>query len=341
MTFSLEHLHRCSVAVDLGGTRTRVHLRQHGVIVNEPSVAAVDNRNGALIAVGAPAERMDGRTPAHIRIVRPICGGTVVDIDMARRMLRALAGDRLRRTWRRRPLVRAAVCVPHLADPLAQRAAIETLTGLGAKRVVLVDTLITAAVGCGLPVTEPEATMIAVCGAASTQVAVLAMGAVVAAETVPVGGDSIDQALVQHLRMRHGLMLRCGRVRSLQLAVRGADGREGTEVHGRDVTTGRPRSVRVDQEAVQEAVQAPLTGLLDAIRSVLQRCPPDLVADLADRGVTLAGGSARLPGLDTMLGRTTGMPVHVAEEPDLAAVRGLGAMVEGRVRPVRLDSLGC
>ncbi|CAM5335925.1 Cell shape-determining protein MreB [Streptomyces antimycoticus] len=140
MTISLEALRRCSIAVDLGAARTRVYLRRTGLIVDEPTVAAVNTHTGGLIAVGALAERMTGRTPEHIRVVRPVSGGTVVDIDMAQRMLRLLLGNKLRRAWRRRPLVSAAVCVQHDADPLAQRAAVETLTGIGAKRVELVDT---------------------------------------------------------------------------------------------------------------------------------------------------------------------------------------------------------
>ena len=157
MTVSLEQLRRCHFAVDLGAARTRVFVKGAGLVVDQPSVAAVNTRTGALIAVGEFAEKMTGRTPDYIRVVRPVSGGTVVDIEMAQRMLRHLLGDKLRRTLRRKPRLRAAACTPHDADPLAQRAAIETLVGLGARRVELVDTLIAAAVGCGLPVERPEA----------------------------------------------------------------------------------------------------------------------------------------------------------------------------------------
>ncbi|MEE1942558.1 rod shape-determining protein [Streptomyces sp. TRM 70361] len=341
MTVSLEQLRRCSVAVDLGAARTRVYLKRFGVIVDAPSAVAVNTRSGALIAVGAPAERMVGRTPEHIRVVRPVAGGTVVDIDMARRMLRALLGDRLRRAWRRRPTLRAAVCVPHGAEPLARRAAVETLTGLGARRVELVDGLIAAAVGSGLPVTEPEATMIVLCGASTSHTAVLSLGSIVAAETVPVGGEVIDRAVVQHLRSHHELLLPGQAVHPLHLAMSVAPaGRSEAEVYGRDVTTGRFRTVSVDTDDVRAALRPPLTSLVDAIRGVLRQCQPDLVADLADRGITLVGGSAALPGLDTMLRQATGMPVRVAEQPAVCAVEGLGAMLEGRVRPLHRDPLG-
>ncbi|EFE69661.1 rod shape-determining protein [Streptomyces viridosporus ATCC 14672] len=262
---------------------------------------------------------------------------------MAQRMLRQLLSDRIRRTLRRKPRLRAAACTPHDADPLAQRAAIETLVGLGARRVELVDTLIAAAVGCGLPVERPEATMVMVCGAAATQVAVLSLGSIVTAERVPVGGEAVDHAIVQHLRHRHQLVLPSQSVRPLQLALSGTgltpEGPRSTEIHGRDVATGLARSVRVDTAAIREAIQTPLTAVLDGIGKVLRECPPDLVADLADRGIVMVGGSALLPGLDQMLRQATGMPVHIAERPDVCAVEGLGAMLEGRIAPMVLDPL--
>ncbi|MGW0081443.1 rod shape-determining protein [Streptomyces sp. NPDC003393] len=343
-TASLEQLRRCHFAVDLGAARTRVYVKGAGLVVDQPSVAAVNIRNGALIAVGEFAERMTGRTPDYIRVVRPVSGGTVVDIEMAQRMLRHLLGDRMRRSLRRRPRLRAAACTPHDADPLAQRATIETLVGLGARRVELVDTLIAAAVGCGLPVERPEATMILVCGAAATQVAVLSLGSIVTAQRMPVGGEAVDRAIVQHLRHEHALMLPSQSVRPLQVALHDngltAHGPVSTEIHGRDVATGLARSVVVDTAAVREAIQTPLTTVLDGIYKVLRECPPDLVADLADRGIMMVGGSALLPGLDQMLREATGMPVNIAERPDVCAVQGLGDMLEGKVEPLVLDPLG-
>lgn len=340
MNPTLDQLRRCSVAFDIGAARTRVYLRNTGLVVDEPSVVAVDIRTGALIAVGARAEQMAGRTPEHIRVVRPVSNGTIVDISMAQRMLKHLLGDKLRKSWRRAPMVRAAVCMPNGSDPLAQRAATETLFGLGARRVELVDTLISAAVGCGMPVEHPEATMIVVCGAGTTQIAVLSLGSIVAAETVPVGGDAIDHAVVQHLRSQHELMLPSQSVRPLH-HVLGTTGptHDSTEVYGRDVVSGLARTVLVETDGVRHAMRTPLTAVLDAIGTVLRRCPPDLVADLADRGIMLAGGSALMPGLDAMLRQATGIPVTIAERPDVCAVQGLGAMIEGRVRPMALAPL--
>lgn len=339
MSKPLDQLRRCSVAVDVGSARTRVHIKDAGLIVDEPSVVAVNTYSGALMAVGTAAERMDGRTPGHIRVVRPVSNGTVIDIEMAQRMLRALVGSSVRRAWRRRgAMQRAAVTIPHNADPLARTAAVETMTGVGAKQVELVDTPTAAGVGCGLPVEQPEATMILVCGATTTQIAVLSLGAIVSATTVPMGGDTIHHAVIQHLRNHHELILPSQAVRPLHLALTGVgDTDQVTEVWGRDVATGTARTVCINPDDVRAAIQAPLTGLSDAIRSVLHNCPPDLVADLADRGMVLAGGSALLPGLEERLRAGTGMPVHIADQPSLSAVNGLAAMVEGQVRPLNVD----
>lgn len=265
--------------MDIGAARTRVHLRGSGLVVDEPSVAAVDIRTGALIAVGKQAETMSGRTPDHIRVARPVAGGAVVDIEMAQRMLRHVLGDKLGRRWLRlrgTPVMRAAVCMPHGSAPIARRAAAETMYGLGARRVEMVDTLISAAVGCGLPVEHPEATMIVVCGAGTTQVAVLSLGSIVAAETVPVGGDAIDRAVVDHLRSNHALMLPSQAVRPLHKVLGTAEsgGTTTTEVYGRDVASGLARSVLVETEVVRSAMRTPSTRCSTPSRTCCAAAPP-------------------------------------------------------------------
>ncbi len=339
MNASLEHLRRCTIAVDLGASRTRVYLKHSGVVVDEPSVVAVDCRSGALVAVGADADPMTGRTPAHIRVVRPVSGGTVTDIGMAQRMLRHFLDQRMRRTLRRRPILRAAVCTAHDSGPLAVRSVIETLLGIGARRVERVDSIVAAAVGCGLPVERPEATMVVLCGSGTTHVAVLSLGAIVASETIPVGGEVVDRAVVLHLRNHHALMLPNQAVRPLHAIFGAEEPRVAcTEVHGTDADSGLARSVKVDTEGVRLAIRSPLNTVLDGIRAVLRRCPPDLVADLGERGIMLTGGGALLPGLETMLRETTDMPVHVVDRPDICAVRGLGAMIEGWYRPLVMET---
>jgi len=182
-----------------------------------------------------------------------------------------------------------------------------------------------------------------VCGAATTQIAVLSLGSIVTAVRIPVGGEAIDHAVIQHLRQHHELMLPSQSVRPLQLALRGngltLNGPAMTEIHGRDVATGLARSVQVDTGAVRQAIHTPLTAVLDGLGKVLRDCPPDLVADIADSGIMMVGGSALLPGLDQMLRDATGVPVHIAERPDVCAVLGLGAMLDGTVQPLVLAPL--
>ncbi|MFF0724961.1 rod shape-determining protein [Streptomyces sp. NPDC004134] len=335
MSISQEQLLRCSVAVDVGATRTRVYLRGIGLVVDEPSAVALNSHTGALVAVGGQAEAMTGRTPDHIQVVRPVGPNGITDIEMAQRMLRHLIHAKVRRSWRFHPSLRAAACTPHDAEPLTQRAMIDTLAGLGAKRVILVDTLIATAVGCGLPVAAAEGTLIVVCGAAMTQIAVLSLGNVVAAEKVPVGGQAVDRALVEHLRINHEVMLRSHTVSQVHrdLSLAGAQGAATLDVLGRDVVSGRPRTVQVDPAAVGQAAGVPMLAVLDGIRSVLRRCPPDLVADIGDHGIVLAGESATMPGLETMLRTSVGLPVRIAERPDVAAVVGLGSMIENGAPP--------
>ena len=341
---TLDQLRRCSVAVDIGAARTRVYVRNVGLVVDEPSVAARrrPHRRAHRRRRPRPSRWPDAR-PSHIRVVRPVSSGAVVDIEMAQRMLRHVLGDKLGRPGGAgcRSL-RAAVCMPHGSEPIARRAAIETMYGLGARRVELVDTLIAAAVGCGLPVEHPEATMIVVCGAGTTQVAVLSLGSIVAAETVPVGGDAIDQAVVQHLRNAHELMLPSQSVRPLH-QVLGAPGAGGTGDH-RGARPGRgERAWPARSSSRPRAYATPCARrsppYVDAITTVLRVCPPDLVADLADRGIMLAGGSALMPGLDLMLRQATVCPSTWPTAPTSVAVQGLGAMIEGKVRPLALAPL--
>lgn len=322
-------MRRCHVAVDLGASRTRIHLKNHGLAVDEPSLAAVDTRTGSLVAVGSVAARMVGRTPDHIRVARPIASGTVVDAELAQSMLRHLMSRRLAPIWRLPSTMRAIVGVPHDSGPLTRRAATLSMQGLGIKRVELVDVPVAAAVGCGLTVDVPEAAMVVVVGAATSQIAVLSLGAVVASTIVHVGGDAIEHAITEHLLSRHGVILPNGAVRDIYLRLSGAEAQPMT-VTGKDVGSGLARNVAIDAEGVRDLIGTPLAALIDGITGVLRRSPPDLVVDLADRGIILTGGGALIPGLDDLVRSATGMPVHVADDPHLRVVMGLAKLAEGR-----------
>ncbi|MEV6651873.1 rod shape-determining protein [Streptomyces sp. NPDC051219] len=327
-----ERLQRCSVAVDLAADRTRIYLRKRGLVADEPSLVAVNQECGTVVAVGTRAEQMAGRSPGHIAVIRPILGGMVVDVDLARSLLRHVAGARLRRVWQRAPLTRAAVCLPYGSPPVACRSAVETLSGAGIRRVELVDSLLATAVGCGLPVERPEAAMIVVAGPDRTQVAVLSLGAVVAWSSAPVGSDVVAQSVVEHFRARYGLSVHSQSVRALlhQLSATSHETDPRIEVSGRDVSNGTVRSVTVDVAALREATGAPLGAVMDSVFTVLRRCSPDLVVDIEDRGIVLAGAVTRLPGLDVLLRQAVTVPVHIADAPEECAVLGLGAMIDGR-----------
>jgi rod shape-determining protein MreB len=320
-------MRRCHVAVDLGASRTRVHLKNDGLIVDEPTLAAVDTRGGELVAVGSVAARMVGRSPDHIRVSRPVLSGTVVDAELAQAMLRQMVDRRVAPLWRRPGGVRAVVGVPHDSGPLTRKAAVAALSGLGIRRVEVVEIPVAAAVGCGLPVDRPEASMLVVCGAATTQIAVLSLGSVVSSAVVPIGGDAIDNAIAEHLRGRHGVVMPTGAVRAIYRRLQ--DDAVITVV-AQDIASGLARTVSVEPAALRDIIAGPLTFLLDGITTVLRSSPPDLVVDLADRGITVAGGGASVPGLDTMIGDATGMPVHVADDPQMRVIAGLARLIEGR-----------
>lgn len=320
-------LRRCHVAVDLGASRTRVYLKNDGLVVDEPSLAAVDTRTGGLVAVGSVAARMVGRSPDHIRVARPISSGTVVDAELAQSLLRQLVEGRVAPLWRRPGGVRAVVGVPYDSGPLTRRAAVASLAGLGVRRVELVDIPVAAAVGCGLPVDLPEAAMVVVCGAATTQIAVLSLGAVVAASIIPVGGDAVDHAIAEHLRARHGVVMPTGAIREIYARL---DADDLISVIGKDVGTGLARTVTIESAGVRDIICTPLASLLDGITGVLRRSPPDLVVDLADRGITLAGGGAQIPGMDALIRAATGVPVHVAPDPQTKVIDGLARLMDGR-----------
>ncbi|MER5884760.1 rod shape-determining protein [Streptomyces sp. NPDC001941] len=329
---ALGRLQRCSIAVDLATDRVRVHLKDGGLLVDVPTTIALHRSHRDALAFGERAEQMVGREPDHIEVVRPIVGGMVVDVDLAQRLLRYAVGGQMRWARLRTPLLRAALALPYDSPPVACRSAVETLYGIGVRRVELVDTLMAAAIGSGLPVQHPEASMIVLTGADTTQIAVLSMGSVVASETVPVGSDAFGRSIAEYFRVRHGVALTQQSVHGLLKVFESEGGapKFGWEVDGRDLASGLARTVRADPDSVREATTTPLSEVLAGVGEVLRNCAPDLVVDIADRGIMLAGSVTRLPGLDTLLREATGLPVHTAERPDECVARGMGLMIEGK-----------
>jgi rod shape-determining protein MreB len=320
-----EHL-----AVDLGTANTVVFRRGEGVVVFEPSVVAIDERTGAVQAVGEEARRMIGRTPAHIRATRPLRHGVIADFEVTEQMLRHFI-RRASQGLRSRPHV--IVCVPSGVTQVERRAVEEATLAAGARRAFLIEEPLAAAIGAGLPVGEPVGSLLVDIGGGTSEMAVTALGGMVVSESVRTGGYDLDEAIVKLLQDTQRLLIGQEQAEAIKLEIGAAfpgivDDLE-TQVAGRDLRTGLLRRAAVDADAVRAALQGPLTTILDGLESVLERTPPELAADIADRGVMLVGGGALLRGFDRLISQRTGLAVTIAEEPLITVARGAGLALEG------------
>ncbi|WP_377271748.1 rod shape-determining protein [Peterkaempfera sp. SMS 1(5)a] len=316
------------IALDLGTAATRVYNAHGGVAVNEPSAVAVNTTTGRILAIGAEAGRMAGRTPAHVKVIRPLRAGNIDDFEVTGRMLHHL----LLLAGHRNPgRTQAVVCAPSDTTGVGRRAVLEACRQVGVGRVRMLPKPVAAAVGAGLPVQEATGSLIVDVGAGTTEIAVLCLGGVVAARSVPVSGDVLDSAIRTHLRKRHQLDIGRHTAENLKtgLAEAEAEGRP-LAVRGMDASSGMPVTLLLETRDVQAALRDPLDRIVAAVGDVLDRCPPELYRDILDQGVTLTGEGARLHGLDRLLQKATGTPVRIAAEPGTAAVRGAGRCAEER-----------
>jgi len=325
------------LAVDLGTANTLIVVRGRGLVVFQPSCVAVDRARERMIAVGAEAREMLGRAPAPIEVIRPLSSGVISDYDAAQHMLREF----ILRVHHRRRFVkpRIVVCVPSGVTPVARRAVEEAALDAGARRVVIVSEPLAAAVGAGLPVEEARGSMVVDIGGGTTEVAVFVLGGVVVSASVPVAGDAIDQAIAVHLRKEHGVQI--GERMAERLKIRGAAARPGlrdvlVEFPAKDLSTGRPRRLRVSSDELAEAIEEPVAQIVDAVVGVLERTPPEVVPDLAGSGITMTGGGSLLVGLDELLSSETAVAVRIDPEPMTCVVRGAGILLDRlRIGPPR------
>jgi rod shape-determining protein MreB and related proteins len=304
-------------------------VRGRGVVLDEPSVVALDRDTGAMVAVGAEAKRMIGRAPGNLVVVRPLKDGVIADFETTERMLRYFIQKVHRRRHFAKP--RLVVCVPSGITGVERRAVKDAGYQAGARAVHLVEEPMAAAIGAGLPVAEPVGSMIVDIGGGTTEVAVLSLGGIVTSRSVRTGGDEIDAAIISFVKKEYSLMLGERTAEEIKMAVGSAFPRPDepqAEIRGRDLLGGLPKTVVVTAEEVRRAIEEPVTAIVDAVRATLDTCPPELAGDVMDRGIVLAGGGALLQGLDERLRHETGMPVHVADDPLRAVVRGTGACVE-------------
>ena len=324
------------LAIDLGTANTVVFRRGEGIVLFEPSVVAIDELSGEVLAVGDQARRMIGRTPAHIRAVRPLRHGVIADFDVTEQMLRQFIG-RVSGGFRSRAQV--IVCVPSGITQVERRAVEKATLSAGASRVFLIDEPLAAAIGAGLPVAESRGSLVVDIGGGTSEMAVTALGGMVVSHSIRVGGYELDEAIVRVVLDQHRLVIGQEQAEALKLeigsAVAGVEVARSGEVAGRDANSRLLRRAVIDTDLVRHALQRPLAQIIDAVKSVLERTPPELSSDIADDGLMLVGGGALLPGLSDLLRNETGLHVTVADDPLTTVARGAGQALEELAAPRR------
>ena len=317
------------LAVDLGTANTLVYERGRGIVLNEPSVVAINQNTGGIVAVGAEAKRMVGRTPGNIVAIRPLKDGVIADFDTTERMLRYFIQKVHKRRFLAKP--RVVICVPSGITGVEQRAVKDAGSAAGARKVYIIEEPMAAAIGAGLPIHEPTGNMVVDIGGGTSEVAVISLGGVVTSLSIRTGGDELDDALVQFVKKEYSLMLGERTAEEIKTTVGTAfpvPDESSAELRGRDLVTGLPRTIVVTAEEIRRALDEPLTRIVDAVKTTLDRTPPELCGDIMDRGIVLTGGGALLKGLDERLRHETGMPVIIAEQPLNCVVNGSGKCVE-------------
>jgi len=316
------------MAVDLGTANTLVYVRGRGIVLSEPSVVAIDERSGEVHAVGVEAKRMLGRTPGTISAIRPLKDGVIADFDVTEQMLKHFI-QKVHQHRFAHP--RVVVCVPSGVTGVEKRAVEEATLNAGAREAHLIEEPMAAAIGAGLPVSEPTGNMIVDVGGGTTEVAVISLGGIVVSQSLRVGGDEMDEAIISHVKKEYKLLIGQQTAEEIKLEIGSAfDLREEfhAEVRGRDMLTGLPKTVVLSSDEVRHALEEPVSQIIDAIRSTLDKTPPELAADIMDRGIVLAGGGALLAGLDERLRYETQMPTHLAESPLTCVAVGSGRSLE-------------
>jgi rod shape-determining protein MreB len=316
------------MAVDLGTANTVIYVRGKGIVLNEPSVVAVNMRDGRPVAVGVEAKRMIGRTPSHIEAVRPLKDGVIADFEICEKMLRYFIQKVHNRRWSKPRMV---ICVPSGITGVEQRAVKEAAEYAGARRAYIIEEPMAAAIGAGLPVQEPTGNMIVDIGGGTSEVAVISLGGIVTSQSVRVGGDEMDQAIVNYIKKEYGLAIGERTAEEVKVTLGSAwplQEEVHAEIRGRDLVTGLPKTIVTTTEEIREALDEPVSAIVDAVKVTLDMTPPELAADIMDQGIMLAGGGALLNGLDGRLQDETGMPIAIAPNPLHAVAVGSGQSLE-------------
>lgn len=318
------------IGIDLGTANTLVFVRDHGIVLREPSVVAIQSGTNKVLAVGEEAKRMLGRTPGTIQAIRPMKDGVIADFEITEAMLRYFMNKVVgNRRLRIRP--RVIVAVPSGITEVERRAVKDSATHAGARKVYLIEEPMAAAIGVGLPVQEPAGNMIVDIGGGTTEVALISLAGIVLSRSVRVAGDELDEAIIQYMKRAYNLMIGERMAEDIKVKVGSAYPLEQEltmEVKGRDLVAGLPKTLTITSEEIREALQEPISTIVESVRVTLERCPPELAADLVDRGIMLAGGGALIRGIDKLLAEETGLPVHVSDDPLSAVANGTGVVLQ-------------
>ena len=329
---SISGLFSKDLAIDLGTANTLVYMKGKGIVLNEPSVVAMKNGNGngkKVLAVGKEAKSMLGRTPENVTAIRPMMDGVIADFEVAEAML----GYFIRKVHARSRLVRprTIIGVPSGITQVEKRAVLESAESAGAREVHFIEEPMAAAIGAGLPIAEPKGSMIVDIGGGTTEVAVLSLGGIVDSISLRVAGDKMDESIVEYIKRKYRLVIGLSTAETVKMTIGNAypgENLESTEVKGRDLTDGVPKALRIDSGEVREAISEQLNAISGAVLTALERMPPELAADLLDKGIMLAGGGALLKNLDLFLRSVIKLPVNIAEDPMSAVAVGAGKALD-------------
>jgi rod shape-determining protein MreB and related proteins len=328
------------IGIDLGTANTLVLVRGKGVVINEPSVVAMNPKTKRVLAVGAEAKRMVGRTPANIVAVRPLKDGVISDFDVTEQMLRYFI-EKVHEQYAIIPRPRVVVGIPSGVTEVERRAVHDAAINAGAREAWLIEEPMAAAIGAGLPITEPAGCMIVDIGGGTTEVAVISLGGIVTSRTLRIAGDEMDQDIVAHMRQRHNLLIGERMAEEIKLAAASAEGDgEVVPVRGRDLISGLPSEVPMTVGEVRQAIASSVNSIVEAVTDTIEETPPELVADLMARGIVVAGGGSLLPGLIDLMAARTKMQVVVADDPLGCVVRGTGKVLNeiDALRKVLVDT---
>lgn len=329
------------LAIDLGTANTLIYVRGQGVVLDEPSVVAVNVNDGRPVAVGMEAKRMMGRTPNHIKAIRPLKDGVIADFEVCEKMLRYFIQKVAGSKWSKPRMV---ICVPSGITGVEQRAVQDAAEYAGARKPVhIIEEPMAAAIGADLPVHEPSGNMIVDIGGGTTEVAVISLGGIVTAQSIRVAGDELDDAVLQYVKKEFSLAIGDRTAEEIKIQMGSAWPMEeelSADIRGRDLISGLPRTIEITTEQVREAMAEPISAIVDAVKTTLDKTPPELAADIMEDGITVAGGGALLGGIDERLSHETGMPIRIADEPLYCVVIGSGRALENIDAMRGLMSLG-